>query len=90
MSETLLFNLRKEEMEIVIYSKDHCPGCVTAKNILKARNITFVEKSVEQKENLDELLAKYPETRQMPQIFIDDQRVGGVAGLNAALAQLGL
>jgi glutaredoxin 3 len=26
----------------------------------------------------------------MPQIFIDDQRVGGLAGLQAALKQLGL
>jgi glutaredoxin len=25
----------------------------------------------------------------MPQIFINDQRVGGLAGLQAALAQLG-
>ena len=49
-----------------------------------------IELVTEQKENLDELLAKYPEARQMPQIFIDDQRVGGLAGLNAALAQLGL
>jgi glutaredoxin 3 len=26
----------------------------------------------------------------MPQIFINDQRVGGLAGLQAALVQLGL
>jgi glutaredoxin 3 len=30
----------------------------------------------------------YPEARQMPQIFIDGQRVGGLAGLQAALKQL--
>ena len=37
-----------------------------------------------------ELFAAYPEARQMPQIFIDGQRVGGLAGLQAALKQLGL
>jgi glutaredoxin 3 len=31
-----------------------------------------------------------PSVRQMPQIFINDQRVGGLAGLQAALVQLGL
>jgi glutaredoxin 3 len=30
----------------------------------------------------------YPDLRQMPQIFINDQRVGGLAGLQAALKQL--
>jgi glutaredoxin 3 len=35
-------------------------------------------------------LKEFPDARQMPQIFINDQRVGGVAGLQAALKQLGL
>jgi glutaredoxin 3 len=32
----------------------------------------------------------YPEARQMPQIFINNQRVGGLAGLQNALKELGL
>ena len=32
----------------------------------------------------------YPNVRGLPQIFIDDQRVGGLAGLQAALAQIAL
>jgi glutaredoxin 3 len=32
----------------------------------------------------------YPDVRQMPQIFINNQRVGGLAGLQAALKELGL
>ena len=32
----------------------------------------------------------YPEVKQMPQIFINDQRVGGLAGLQQALKDLGL
>ena len=31
-----------------------------------------------------------PEARQMPQIFINRQRVGGLAGLQAALKEMGL
>lgn len=32
----------------------------------------------------------HPDAKQMPQIFIDDQRVGGLAGLKVALNQLSL
>jgi glutaredoxin len=34
------------------------------------------------------MLKEYPDARQMPQIFINDQRVGGLAGLQAALQKL--
>jgi glutaredoxin 3 len=36
------------------------------------------------------MLKIHPEARQMPQIFINNQRVGGLAGLQAALKELGL
>jgi glutaredoxin len=39
---------------------------------------------------LQNFLAEYPDARQMPQIFINDQRVGGVEGLKVALRQLGI
>ena len=77
-------------MNIVIYSKDHCPNCTTAKNLLKNKSIDFEDKSVEKKEVLAELLSLYPEAKQLPQIFIDGQRVGGLAGLQNALKQLGI
>ena len=32
----------------------------------------------------------YPDVKQMPQIFINDQRVGGLLGLQQALKDLGL
>ena len=32
----------------------------------------------------------YPDVRGLPQIFIDDQRVGGFMGLQHALKQVGL
>jgi glutaredoxin 3 len=37
-----------------------------------------------------EFMSAYPEARQMPQIFFDGQRVGGLAGLQVALNQLDL
>lgn len=78
-------------MNVVIYTKSSCPNCTTAKALLKSNGLEYSEWDVESvPEVLARLLAKYPEARQMPQIFIDDQRVGGLAGLQAALKQVGL
>ena len=75
-------------MNIVIYSKSGCPNCVTAKQLLNSKNITYQEVDVEVGDRLAILLMARPEARQMPQIWIGDQYVGGLAGLQAALKQL--
>lgn len=77
-------------MNIVIYTKSNCPNCVAAKQLLKTRGLTYGELDADDHVVLMALLRDHPEARQMPQIFIDGQRVGGLAGLKAALGQLGL
>jgi len=78
-------------MNIVIYTKSGCPNCATAKRLLDSKGIGYDEWDVEAApEVLARLLAKFPEARQLPQIFINNQRVGGLAGLQAALKELGL
>jgi glutaredoxin 3 len=73
-------------MEILIYTKNKCPNCVTAKMILRAENIRYVEVDIESN---PALLSDLPESsRQMPQIFVNNQHVGGLAGLQAALKQI--
>jgi glutaredoxin 3 len=73
-------------MEILIYTKKKCPNCVTAKMILRAENIRYVEVDIESN---PALLSDLPESsRQMPQIFVNNQHVGGLAGLQAALKQI--
>lgn len=76
-------------MNIVMYTKSNCPNCVSAKMILQLCKLDFVEVDAELGNRWENLLKEFPDARQMPQIFIDDQRVGGVAGLKAALKQLG-
>ena len=71
-------------MEVVIYTKRLCPNCTTAKQLLRAKNINYVEMDIEAH---PEVLEDLP-VRQMPQIFINGQRVGGLAGLQEALKQL--
>ena len=75
-------------MNIVVYSKSNCVNCVSAKQLLKSKGLEYEEIDVEA--NFDSLLKEHPQARQMPQIFIDGQRVGGLAGLQAALKQVGL
>ena len=75
-------------MNITIYTKSNCPNCVSAKQLLKSKGLGYWEFNTDEKVNLDELQNRAPDARQMPQIFIDGQRVGGLAGLQAALKQL--
>ena len=77
-------------MKIVIYTKSGCPNCVTAKRLLDSKGIGFEERYIEVPLWFESLNMLYPEARQMPQIFIEGQRVGGLAGLQAALKELGL
>lgn len=81
---------RKISMNVTIYTKNNCPNCVAAKQLLKAKNMEYREHNIETNQAAADWLAiKYPEARQMPQIFIGDQRVGGLAGLQQALKDLG-
>jgi glutaredoxin 3 len=78
-------------LKIVVYSKSACPLCDQAKMILKSRSLPFDEVKIDDEAERLAFFAKCgPSVRQMPQVFINDQRVGGVAGLQAALAQLAL
>lgn len=76
-------------MNIIVYSKSNCPNCTTAKALLDSKGLDFIERSIEDQEWRDVFIRQYPDIRQMPQIFIDGQRVGGLAGLQQALNQLG-
>ena len=71
-----------------VYTMPGCPNCVTAKNLLKSKGIMFEEVSLtteEERKGFYEICG--PAVRQMPQIFLNGQRVGGLAGLQAALKQ---
>lgn len=77
-------------MNIFIYTKSACPNCVAAKQLMDSKKLHYVECDMDNSEDRMAFFLAYPEARQMPQIFIDGQRVGGLAGLQAALKQVGL
>jgi glutaredoxin 3 len=80
--------------KIEVYSTAQCPYCVAAKNLLKAKGLAWEEVRVDTDPAMREtMLARSGGRRTVPQIFINDQLVGGYDDLVAAdrsgkLAQL--
>jgi glutaredoxin 3 len=79
-----------KDLHITMYTKANCPNCMTAKLVLDSVGLKYADVDVEVGDRLKNLLAEFPDARQMPQIFIGDQRVGGLAGLKVALDKLGV
>lgn len=73
---------------VIVYSKEPCPYCNMAKDLLASRNIDFEEIRVDlDNAKLQEMMQK-SNRRTVPQIFINDQSIGGYDDL-AALAKSG-
>ncbi len=67
--------------KVVIYTKDACPYCVAAKNLLKQKSVAFEEINLQEKPQ--ELLELKQRTglRTVPQIFIAEKLIGGFTDL---------
>ena len=65
-------------MIVKIYSTAICPYCERAKMLLEKRNIKYTEFKIDEDVKLfEEMLALSNGRRSVPQIFIDDQDIGG-------------
>jgi glutaredoxin 3 len=80
--------------KIELYSTAVCPYCVSAKNLLKAKGLEWTEVRIDtDPAQRDAMLTRSGGRRTVPQIFVNDQHVGGFDDLLAAdrsgkLAQL--
>jgi glutaredoxin len=75
-------------MKITIYTKSNCPNCDAAKQLLTSKNMEYEEVDMDDDARRANFTNAYPDIRGMPQIFIGDQRVGGLLGLQAALEKM--
>ena len=65
-------------MQITIYSKNNCVYCTKAKNLVKNLGLDYTEKRLEEFESVEKMLEDIgKQVRQMPQIKIDDELIGG-------------
>lgn len=73
---------------IVIYSSNHCPYCDRAKQLFDQKGAKYTEIRVDLDPKEREVMMERSGRRTVPQIFIDDQHIGGCDDL-MALAMAG-
>lgn len=69
--------------KVIIYSKTYCPYCDKAKNLLKQKGVSFEEINLENKPDEMKALMEKTGLRTVPQIFINDELIGGFDDMNA-------
>ena len=70
--------------KIEIYTWQYCPFCIKAKNLLNKKNIQFTEYKIDGDEAArDEMSLRASGRRSLPQIFINDEGIGGCDDLYA-------
>lgn len=63
--------------QVTIYTTNYCPYCRAAKSLLKAKNIAFDEMNIENDSAKRQWLFKVTGQKTVPQIFINNQSIGG-------------
>ena len=72
-------------MKAVVWSKNACPFCDQAKNLLKLKGIEFEERNISRDWTREQLLEAVPNARTVPQIFLDEELIGGFTELRKHL-----
>ena len=73
-------------MKAIVWSKNRCPYCTQAKALLESRGIEFEERNIEDGWDKEDLLAAVPTARTLPQVFLDEELVGGFNELRKRLS----
>ena len=62
---------------IVIYTQDMCGYCDAAKNEFKARDWPYTSHNIKHEDNKNALMELLPEAKTVPQIWIENEHIGG-------------
>lgn len=73
-------------MKAVIYSKPACGYCVAAKNLMNNKGIEYEERYLDSQESIMQFITEHPDKRSMPQIWVDDEHIGGYEQLKIKLS----
>jgi glutaredoxin 3 len=77
-------------MKATIWSKYQCTFCEQAKQLLAQRGIQYEERKIGDGYTREDLLEAVPTARTVPQIFINDEYVGGFNELKERLLTEGI
>ena len=73
-----------KQAPITVYSKDYCPYCTAAKNLLTQKGVGYSEIDLTKTPELrDEMIKKANGKTTVPQIFVGATHVGGFDDLKA-------
>lgn len=73
----------KQTAEIKIYTKDPCPFCVRAINLLNDKNFKFTEIDLTDKPEEIQKIKDQTGWRTVPIILVNDEVIGGYVDLKA-------
>lgn len=73
-------------MSVIIWSKYNCPQCEQAKTLLRQKGLQYEERKIGDGWMREELLEVVPNAKSVPQIFINEEYVGGLTELKQRLA----
>ena len=71
--------------EVKIYSKDDCPWCDRAKELLELHEVKYHEIKIGRDITREEFLKQVPYVRTVPQIFVNSVRLGGFDELSTSI-----
>ena len=66
-----------------MYTTNVCPYCIQAKSLLKKKGVEFEEINVSGDHDTRDWLVKVTGRRTVPQIFINDEPIGGYDDMRA-------
>jgi glutaredoxin len=75
-------------MKAVVWSKPACPYCDKAKALLKLKGIEVEERVVGNGYTKEQLIEAVPGARSVPQIFLDNNLIGGFTELRTHLSRV--
>ena len=75
-----------QSTNVIVWSKEQCPHCVQAKQLLTSKGIQFEERKIGENWTREQLLEAIPNARTVPQIIINEQLIGGFTELRTHFA----
>ncbi len=73
-----------KQAPIIVYSKDYCPYCTAAKNLLTQKGVGYTEIDLTKNPELrDDMIKKAGGRTTVPQIFIGPTHIGGFDDMKA-------